>query len=434
MPGTKWGQRWGDPWGRSELRVTKLRAARALDEPTALELSWDSALEDKGVWHQVYRDGLRVATTREKHLATSGLPGEEHLFEVLDVGPLSGEAAYDLAWALAAAPGNKAKIEWSRVNDAAAYAIYWDSGGGTVDFNSAYVVRADDGAAQQSWTTPELAAGSYKFCVRSRDAAGNESSNTAAQEVAISPWPRPAAGLTVSYDRATGKATLSWSDPPGTFSKVRVYQGDETIAHAYGETDDAIGTWPEVDYASAVAEIDTGVEEWLSPVLSGAGIWVWGLRVYDGTNEEKTADVRVRLELDDSDYDHTARAPRPVELSAAPVADGRVRVRGRIPVGGDAEPTAAVVWRATSSGGVWSGTHVETTVVRAGAYWEFDWTSPVLSDGIEYFFGAKAMTEVDLPGGTTEVFSPKSEAVSATADSTVPSAPGDQSATAVRGE
>jgi len=304
MPGTKTGQRVGDPVGSSTLRVTNLRALPCYDEPGSIDLAWDSVLVEHGlaVWHHVYRDGVKLGQTRGLSMRVPVLPGERHQFEVIDVGPKNGDPGYDIGWACAPAAGNKVLLEWDAAAGAASYAIYWDAGTGTVDYVTPYVLRDDDGSARLAYLTPQLPNGSYKFVVRARDAAGNESANTTALVAAVAALPGSVCGLARSINRSflsagvdAAAVTLEVLDAAGFPAADEILIGTEEIAYAArtatsftGCTRGANGSTPAAHLAgAAVEENNAGAPadrtltlNWTDPPGLVAGDKV---RIYRGT-------------------------------------------------------------------------------------------------------------------------------------------------------
>lgn len=437
MPGTKCGtQRCGDPCGDSRLRITDLRARRLFSEPGAVFLDWSSALEAKGVWHKVFRNKLQVAVTQETSVLTAGLFGEDDFWEVIDVGPKSGDPAYDIAWAVAAVAGNKVRIDWDKVAGADAYAIYWDEGDGSIDYGEPYVVLPETGEATRSFTTPALANGTYKFVVRSRDAAGNETTNTTALTVVVASLPKAPTNLVAVYDSGTETVTLTWIDPPGIpgSGSINIYVTEVVLAD---EWDQNIGSWPAIDYSAPDDSADIG-DETKDIQMSGGGprIIVIALRAEDDILgfEEQNVDCVVRVETDVDEEETTSRPARAEHVVAEAIAGAKIRVSGIVPpVPGMAEPTGGYIWYDTVEANVLagSGTPVAVTLTAIGEGWHFSYDTPALVDGTPYFFlfRAGAGTSGAAPWAPFE----DEDVVSATADSTAPAVPGNQAAVAVRG-
>ncbi len=431
MSGTKHGQRHGDPWGRSELRITQFRARQIQRNPGAALVSWIGALDAKGTWYKVFRDTIQVAVTRAQELIVPLIPGDQHFLEVIDVGPLSGDPSYDISFAVTVIPGNKVLLTWDRTADFVAYAIYWDNASGTVDLVTPFRVQNDNPTTtQQKLLTPELAPGIYKFVIRSRDLAGNESTNINEHTAVIAPRRKPPTNLQLTYDSGTKKATLTWTDPislPGG-SKIRVYQGENTLS---GEWDVDIGKFADVDYTTIVASVNPAVETFVSAVLGLGRIHTFALRTFDGTDEEKNVDVRIRLELSSANDNRTLRPARAEDTDAEAIAAGKIKITAFIPAReGHAVPISATVFQDTVLAdllaGLGTGNSASLTKVDRGH--RVDFTSGVLADGQKFFFIVRGSGV----GSATGLFD-ADDVVDATADSTVPAAPASQVATVTRG-
>lgn len=431
MPGTKHGQRHGDPHGTSVIRITNLRIRQLQRNPGSAELSWTGVLDAKGVWYKVFRDRVQVAVTRATRIVIPLIPGEQHFFEVIDVGPLNGDPSYDISFAVTVIPGNKVLLTWDRIADFVAYAIYWDNKTGTVDLVTPFRVQKDDPTkTQQSLLTPELAPGTYKFVIRSRDLAGNESTNINELTAIIAPRRKPPTNLKLTYDSGTKKATLTWTDPidlPGG-SKIRVYQGENTLT---GEWDVDIGKFADVDYTTIISSVNPAVETFVSAVLGLGRIHTFALRTFDGTDEEKNVDVRIRLELSSANDDRTLRPARAEDTDAEAIAAGKIKITAFIPAReGHAVPISATVFQDTVKADLLAGlgTGNAATLTKVDRGHRVDFTSGALADGQKFFFIVRGSGA----GSATGLFD-ADDVVDATADSTVPAAPATQLATVTRG-
>lgn len=201
-----------------------------------VHLSWTSTAAD-GSWYQVYV-GRRLTWHGRTTSATIPAPQYREQVAIGVVGPT--ERAVDFSASLPAPPIDRVTLAWrggTFQGDASTFRIYADGPGtshkllGSVPAYTAGIVTdgfgvggfGDGGfgaaAGSYSWTSGSLANGSWTFTVVAVDSAGNEGS-TATQTATIAAPPNPPAvsptgkRLTLAYDPATFKATLTWLASP----------------------------------------------------------------------------------------------------------------------------------------------------------------------------------------------------------------------------
>lgn len=306
----------------SNLRATPLGGR-------SFRLNWDDAAPGGPYGYSIAIDGNHYANILHAppidikiDPAVDGF-SPSPIVEVVRIPKTSCDPGFHVAGYFSTPIANKIKFTWappadiSRVNK---YRVYWDKGGGTVYFTRAYRLgqQNEDGSSGYEMWTPALTSGTYKFVVRTVDAAGNESTNTSATSIAITCLPAAITGLAITYSNTTKKATLTWVDPAGIGSgKLRIF-------HNAG---DATKLFP--DYSAAADEVNPGVQSWTSPVLTGPGVWVFGIRAYDGTNQEPNTSITAIVRLDASANKIVGAPPKPF-LVASAVAGGKIALQANV--------------------------------------------------------------------------------------------------------
>lgn len=173
---------------------------------------------EAGVSFQVYSGGGLLCATGEPQASVPARIGELNWFEVIGVAThLKGFQQLNV---IERSLGRKAKLEWpaSGSGDVETYRIYHDNRSGTVDYGTVTgEVEAKPGGValtDYSWTSEELQSGSWKFGLRTVDAAGNARTSPVREVAAsITATPDPVSGLGHTYNGVSHKATLTWSAP-----------------------------------------------------------------------------------------------------------------------------------------------------------------------------------------------------------------------------
>ena len=308
---------------------------------------------------------------------------------------------------------NKIQVTWdppADVTDVDAYRVYWDNGTGTVDFTSIGRLGdiPEDGSTAYEFWTIELANGTYKFVVRTVDSVGNESTNVATLTVVHTNYPGLVTNESHSVIAGPG-VTITWTDPSDIGSgNVRVYTNG-------GSTTNLLP-----DYDTILATIAAGTQTFTSAVL-GDGIHVFGLRVYNGTNEELNTYVWLIVRLE-SGAAVSAFSGVP-NLTSELQASGKVllmaRVNPRNPSG--TKPVKVRFFTNDGAGGsVDYATPLEgagqfTNLQRLGPGWFAEFVSITYGETARKF-GCRAYT-------TAGIASVNATEITVTPDATVPPLP-----------
>ena len=338
----------------------------------------------------------------------SGIPS----VEVVQLPSEYGDPGYFISGYLSTIISNKVKLTWSppaTVTDVVKYHIYWDDGGGTVGYtdDDRIGIVFEDGSDDYEFWTDAQSSDTYKFVIRTVDAAGNESTNTTATSVTLTTYPAPVTGVALSYAAGTQKVTLTWTDSADIGAgTVRVYDND-------GSTTDFFP-----DYSTAQDTVAAAAETWTSPALAD-GIWVYGLRTDDGTNEEPNTSILLSVRIE-SGVAVSGPPTKPL-LTAVNADGGTVTLRASVdPQLGAGKPTKVKFFTNDGAGGaVDYGTALNsddfvalgTTGTRAVG----DLTTAVYGE-TERIFGLRAYTAAG-------VASVNADEVTITPDASVPPDP-----------
>jgi hypothetical protein len=173
---------------------------------------------DPGVSFQVYSGGAFCGATGEPQANVPVRADELSWFEV--IGVATHLKSVRQSNVIEKSLGRKVKLTWcaSSSADVCTYRIYHDNRSGTVDYGTVIgeVTAKPGGVALEgyTWTSDELQAGTWKFGLRTVDAAGNvKTSPVREAEVSLTTVPDPPAGLGHTYDSGSHKVTLTWSAP-----------------------------------------------------------------------------------------------------------------------------------------------------------------------------------------------------------------------------
>jgi len=173
---------------------------------------------DAGVAFQLYTSGSYCCATTEPLAVVSVIDDELNWFEILGVA--THLQTCDQSNVIEKSLGRKLTLTWpaSSADDVDLYRVYHDDRTGTVDYEAviAEVAAKPGGLARDdyAWTSDELSAGTWKFGIRTVDAAGNEKTTPVREvQVTLTPPPDPPVELDHDYDHGTHTVTLSWSIP-----------------------------------------------------------------------------------------------------------------------------------------------------------------------------------------------------------------------------
>jgi len=424
---TTLGLRLGDPLGECnedgpQLDVHTLQAVPGSPGSFLVGWSWTGCrrtlpfampqpLGAQPVWFKLYVNGTLYATGRQTRTVVNlGAGAGQVVASVVVVGPANGDEGYDPLIAITAPPGNRAQLVWpgAAASGVAVYRVYWDSGTGTVDYDTVKATVRHTGAATYTWLSEPLAAGTYKYAVKSVDAAGNESSATSVATVTLAPWPDQPTGLAYAYAPATDKVTLTWS-------------GGATV-NVYGN-----GGSGDIDYDTPVA---SGVTSpWTSGALTGAGTFRYGVRAVSGVLEEKNLTyIEFELDADEAEVNPPLVAfglsATPAEggtfALAAKVPTARPKVHGRTPP----RPTHLKFYHDNGTGTMDWVTPIATVAVGVGPglVYQAAYTTGAYGHGTTVLFGARA--------AASTVVEDNEKTVSAVADAEAPPAPASLAVTA----
>ncbi len=190
-------------------------------------------------------------------------------------------------------PPNKLIVTWdppASVVGVSHYNVYWDNGTGTVDFTAAGLLTPDgiqeDGSSSYEFFKLTVA-GTFKTVVRTVDDAGNETINTTAQTQTVVTFPDNVTLPTIVFNSGPKTATITWVDPSNIGS------GNVRIFDNLGSLTDLNPNYNFVGPPSVAA----GLQTFTTPALAN-GRWIFGLRVFDLTNEEKNTHIQLELRIE----------------------------------------------------------------------------------------------------------------------------------------
>jgi len=400
-----------------EFRVLDVRVKEI--ENGEVAVAWTAQAQPSPAAFIIAVDGRHYRTV---HGMTSYIlkvdPGTTHTVEVLQVPSAHADVGYFPSGLFTSTQDNIIRVGWAppaSVTDVESYRVYWDKGEGTVQFTDDYLLAdgiQEDGSSSYAVETPEIAADTYKFVVRTVDKAGNESSNTGTTSETLSKYISPVTVLSATYSAITNKVTLTWVDPAGV-TNLRVYHnaGDDTK--------------PYPDYGSLIATVGSGVQTWESPVLT-EGLWVFGVRAYDGTAEEPNTQITVRVRLDASLNEISGYPAKPI-LLATESAGGKIRLRGFVdPSAGDGTPDQIKFYTNDGAGGAvdYSSAIATVDLIKISDNWFCEFETIQYGETARKFGARSVTSDGDESENATEQ--------TITPDSTVPPQPLSVTATATR--
>ena len=266
----------------SNIRTEPWGADTWLIEWAPISVTWDAS-------YMISIDGKHYAVAHgQTSIVVQGERGAAPIVQVAQLGGVYTDPARFVSGYFATLINNKIKVTWNppaSITDVEEYHVYWDNKTGTVDFTSALAVIGEDGSASYEFITDALASGTYKFVVRTVDTSGNETTNTTETSQMLTTYPNLVTSEAVVVI-AGPKVTITWADP------ADIGAGSVRIFHNSGN---ASNLFP--DYSTVQATIAAGTQTWTSGNLAD-GIWVFGLRVFDATNEEPNTTVVLVVRLE----------------------------------------------------------------------------------------------------------------------------------------
>ncbi len=180
-------------------------------------------------------------------------------------------------------PGGKVKLTWEKSPspDVFRYNIYTDNGSGTVDYSRVFDFVD---ASRNSWDSPSLGEGIYKFSVRAIDRSGNEETNTVIVIVEADSV-KPERPTDVKATAISGgKIELTW--------KLSISR-DATVYNIYWDNSQA-----NIDYSSPIARVNDPGTRWVSDKLRDGIIYRFVVRCQDkaGNEDDNTNVVSARAD------------------------------------------------------------------------------------------------------------------------------------------
>ena len=276
-----------------------------------ISVAWDSG-------YMIAVDGKHALTVRGiESITIQGEPDANPVVEIVQIPADLADPGYFIPGYFSTTPDNKIKITWdapASVIDVERYRVYWDAGAGTVVFDDVHNIGEvlEDGSGSYELFTDELAVDTFKFVIRTVDDAGNESTNTTANSQVLSKYPGLVTAEAIVYDNGTDKVTITWTDPADIGSgDVRIYTNNGSLTNLFP------------DYSTPLATIAAGVQTFTSAALAD-GIHVFGLRVFDGTNEEPNTSVILTVRVEG--LSEVSGSPQKPELQALNSDGGKVKL------------------------------------------------------------------------------------------------------------
>lgn len=215
---------------------------------------------------------------------------------------------------------SKGVITWdppADVSDVKFYRLYWDNGTGTVGFTDAdvYDEVVETGLSTYKYVTRELAAGTFKFVIRTVSIDGEvESTNTTPELTVVAVrYISPVSGESLTYDFATKKATLTWTNPSGV-----------TAIDIFDNAGDAAKQFP--NYLTALSSLGA-VTTFVTGVLSFPAVFAFGIRAKDTTRFELNTSIILKLRLDATGNEISGFPPVPF-LGGENDGNGKVQLTG----------------------------------------------------------------------------------------------------------
>lgn len=327
----------------------------------------------------------------------------------IDVGSIAaGDLGTDFSASLSLPPGggNLATLTWLGGTylgaDIRGFHVYSGAApGGTISYTTpvatvpAYIGQILDGfgmggfgqggfgrsASSYSWTSGPLAAGTWNLGIKSFDAAGNEGSPQTTTATTAGPPRAPApfsdnTRLHKSYNGTSHVATLTWQASPTSGSHYHIYMND--------------GAGGAVDYTTIVSTVSALT--YSTSALTFASDYTFAVRAFDPSTgyEESNTDARIRLVLNGSGVDVTARPNAPTNATAIPTVGAGVAIHWNYsPLGQGGAPTAFDVWITAGTSPGYSGSPAVSVPYSFG---QFAYTANVsgLTDGTTYTASVRA--------------------------------------------
>lgn len=316
--GSKFGHMFGMPYGDHSLPTNNINAHPmghntwgVQTTPIAIPADYVYILAVDG---KPYGGRIRL-----DDFILMGIEGESPILEIIQMpAGYSDPAFFESGWFSETIIDNKLLITWdppADVSNVEGYNLYWDDGDGTVIFDDAHklntVLIVEDGSGSYEFHQLITESGTYKVVVVPVDSAGNEEQGGGELVQIITIYPKPVTGIEISYNAGDQKVTITWTDPAEGFT-LRVYDNAGSLTDLFP------------DYTSIRDTTPTSAATWLSGALAN-GIWVFGLRVYDGTNEEPNTCCWVVMRIE-SGIELSDPPPKPI-LETTERADGVIRLQ-----------------------------------------------------------------------------------------------------------
>ncbi len=180
-----------------------------------------------------------------------------------------------------------------------------------------------------------------------------------------------------------------------------------------------------IDYDTPEADLGSGATAWTSDTLSYPATHRYGLRAYNEYGEEKNVDQAKTIILDSAGRDASSVPNRPANLRAEAIAGGKIRITWSYSTTGErATCTKFNIYDDDGTGTVDYSVTVDTETKTAGVETVYSWDTAVLTDGTTHKHVVRA--------ATATVEEQNTNAVSATADTTLPTQPASLTVTLVK--